>query len=247
MFSLRNRCRSVLSRVSAIAGLLALAISCVGCHMNSQGLNTEGVRLHQQGQFTPAIQKFSAALAANPRDPDAYYNLAATYHEMARLQPNQQTQQYAEEYYHRCLDIDPNHSECRRNLAVLLAQTGRSDKAQTMLENWVTTSPTAANARLRLAQYHEEIGNPDKAVTHIQEAIAIDNSNELAWKALGKHYELNGDLNRAISAYNKSFELNHFQKDVQTRIATLQRDIQGTPATTGQNTRWATTPGGSPR
>src|SRR5436853_2257884 len=113
--------------------LLALLVCAAGCRMVSQGRNVDGVRYFQQGQYPVALQRFDAALTIDPRNPDTYYNKAAVYHRMGVANRDQNLLTQSESLYNQCLDLNPNHVDCYRGLAVLLSETSRNDKAFALL------------------------------------------------------------------------------------------------------------------
>ena len=97
--------------------------------MAADGQNQQGVRLFQQGQFQPAMQKFQQALATDPMNADAYYNLAASMHNIGSAKKDQTMLVEAEKLYNQCLDLNENHVDSHRGLAVLLKETDRPDRA----------------------------------------------------------------------------------------------------------------------
>src|SRR5262245_58758686 len=97
------------------AGLLMLVAA--GCSTTADFHNTDGVRWYQQGNYQSALQQFQQAVAANPQNADAYYNLAATLHRQASQSNNREWFNQAEAIYNQCLDLNENHVECRRGLA----------------------------------------------------------------------------------------------------------------------------------
>ncbi len=130
-------------RAPSIVALLLLVIT-AGCGMVANSQNSQGVRLYQQGYYPQAIQKFQQATTSDPKDPDGYYNLAATYHRLGKLNNRKEDTLQAESLYNQCLDRDPNHRDCYRGLAVLLAEQQRTDEAQRLLQGWSTRYPTQA-------------------------------------------------------------------------------------------------------
>lgn len=196
--------------------------------MASQGLNTEGVRLHQQGNYQAASQKFIQAIANDPQNPDAYYNLAANYHRQGKMTGNQADLVQAEGLYNQCLDRDGNHPDCYRGLAVLLAETGRSDASLRLLEGWKTRSPANPEAKIELARFMDELGNKDAAQDYLLAALAIDPNNPRALTALGRLREEGGDHLQALANYERSLSSNRFQPQVATRVAALQTALGGT-------------------
>jgi Tfp pilus assembly protein PilF len=215
---------------------IALGLS-AGCQYASHGQNAEGVRLYQQAYYEGAMQRFQQAVQSDPQNPDGYYNLAATYHQLGKLhhKPNDLTQ--AESYYHQCLDRNPNHTDCYRALAVLLVDQNRSKDAFRLLEGWSERSPSIAAPKVELARLFEEQGNKDAAKQNLIDAIAIDPNNAKALAALGKIREDSGDPQQALANYQRSLAINRFQPQVAARVASLQGISTAAPV--------ATPPGGT--
>ncbi|MCH5376199.1 MAG: tetratricopeptide repeat protein, partial [Planctomycetes bacterium] len=72
----------IISPPVILVSIVLLATASSGCKMAADGQNLQGVRLYQQGQYDAAMQNFQKALATDPDNPDAYYNVAATVHRM---------------------------------------------------------------------------------------------------------------------------------------------------------------------
>jgi tetratricopeptide (TPR) repeat protein len=218
-------------RLLAVEGLLAAAtfLGFGGCgDFAAQGRNAEGVRLFQQAHYQEALRQFQEASYDDPGGADAYYNLAATYHRLGRLEHRQADLNQAECYYNQCLDRDPNHTDCHRGLAVLLAEQGRKDDAFRLIEGWVQRQPTSADAKIELARLNEEFGNRQAAQEQLVEALAADPSNPRALAALGKIREDAGDKAQALANYQRSLDQDNRQPQVASRITALQ----GGPAST---------------
>ncbi|MDP6467029.1 MAG: tetratricopeptide repeat protein [Pirellulaceae bacterium] len=206
------------------AALLAIL---PGCQMAADGQNQQGVRLFQQGQFQPALQKFQQALTTDPVNADAYYNMAASMHKIGSEKKDSEMLAQAEALYNQCLDIDENHVDCHRGLAVLLKETGRPDRSFALLKNWVNSQPNLADARVELARVYEESGDLETAVLHLNQAVGIDQTNHRAWAAFGHIREETGNLDQALTNYQRSLDLNPFQSGVAARVATLNRSVRG--------------------
>jgi tetratricopeptide (TPR) repeat protein len=214
--------------------ILALAVCAsllpsVGCRMVAQGRNVDGVRYFQQGQYPVALQRFDAALTIDPRNADTYYNKGAVYHRTGLANRDQNMLTQAESLYNQCLDINPNHVDCYRGLAVLLTETGRTDKAFTLLRNWTVRSPQNADARVELARLYEEYGDPRSAETALNEALALDMRNWRAHAALGRLKEQSGNYDQALQNYQLAYQINRFQPELQQRIASLQSRVGPAP------------------
>jgi len=225
--------------------LFALSCCCftLGCKMVADGQNVEGVRLLEQGQPQAALQRFQHIMVANPTNADAVYNMAATYHRMGSEQGDKKLLDQAESLYNRCLDLNPDHLQCRRGLAVLLVETDRSENAFNLLKNWASSAPQNADARIELARLYEEMGDLETAKLHLNKAILIDQNNSRAWAALAKLREDLGDPEQALANYQRSYNLNQFQPGVANRIAALSRArLNGGSVSTPSGTRTVTVP-----
>lgn len=215
--------------------LLPLCFACGGCRWTSTGQNTLGVRLYQQGRYSEALQQFQTALRSDPSNPDAYYNLASTYHKVGVGQKDQQLIEQAESLYNQCLDLQPNHVDCHRGLAVLLAESGRPDSAMTFLKNWAATNPSMADPRIELGRLYQEFGQTKVAEQYLDEALALNPNDHRAWNARGQMRETAGDLSQAMQNYQQSLAINSLQPDVYQRVATLNVKIaQNTMSSVGQ-------------
>lgn len=210
-----------------------------GCNLTAGGNNLEGVRLYQQGQPQAALQSFQRALASDPKNADAYYNMAATMHQLGLKENKQELLTQAETLYNQCLDQDPNHVDCYRGLAVLLVDTNRSDKAFTLLKNWAANQPKVAEARVELARLYEEYNDKETAQLQLNQALQVDPNNHRAWTALGRLREEAGDYQQALANYQRSYSLNRLQPVLVDRIAALNRQLAAVPGSS------PTPPGGA--
>ena len=216
-------------RVASFIASLTFAIVSIcgssGCQWASSGQNSQGAKYYQQGQYTAAMQEFQKAIASDPRNADGYYNLAATTHRLGLQRNDQALLGQSEALYNQCLDHDPNHVECHRGLAVLLIDTGRPDRAFTLMKNWAGTNPAFAEPRVELARLYQEAGEPQTAMKYLEDAVQQDANNTRAWLALGRLRETSGDLPQAIQNYQRSLAINGSQPMVTERVAALSRQV----------------------
>jgi tetratricopeptide (TPR) repeat protein len=200
-------------------------LSSAGCRWGASGKNATGAQLHQQGQYTAALQQFQQVVAEDPSNPDGYYNLAATTHQVAKQRNDQALYRNAEALYNQCLDHDPNHVECHRGLAVLLMDTDRPDRAFALMKTWAAQNPNSAEPRVELARLYEEAGQPETALKYLEDAVQKDANNPRAWLALGRLRESSGDLPQALQNYQHALAINSNQPMVADRVAALSRQI----------------------
>lgn len=205
---------------SFLLGLLS------GCgNFASRGLNADGTRKFEQARYTEAIQRFHKAIESDPKNPDSYYNLARTHHQLATTYHRKNDWDQAESYYNRCLDYceknDKEHVACYRGLAVMLQQQGRTDAAFRLMQGWADRNPISPEPRIELARLSEEAGQADVARTRLQEALALEPSNSRALAALGSLHEKEGHTEEALANYQRSLYANRYQPQVAARIAAL--------------------------
>jgi tetratricopeptide (TPR) repeat protein len=238
--STEQSCRRTL-RVWACAAALLLAADS-GCRVVSSNQNAQGVRMFDQAYYQGAQQRFAESIQTDPSNPEGYYNLARTYHQLGKLHSQPSDFQQAESYYHQCLDRDPNNQDCYRGLAVLLVEQNRSADAFKLVEGWSARSPSLPAPKIELARLYEESGNRDAAKQQLIAAVAVDPSNARALAALGKLREETGDTAQALANYQRSLAVDPNQPQVATRIAALSIPPAGTIVTPPGGTRVVTAP-----
>ena len=201
--------------------LVCLPVVFAGCGRLTGSDSSEGVRLYQQGNYLGAVNSFQRALAAQPGNPDCFYNLGATYHQQAKLFGRPGDLETAEQYYHLCLARSPNHPACQRGLAVLLIETDRPAEATAQLQQWAAREPGNPEPRIELARICQEQGDRLDAENYLVEAVALDPENPRALVALGQIRESTGDAQQALANYERALEIDRNQPTVAAKVTTL--------------------------
>jgi tetratricopeptide (TPR) repeat protein len=174
----------------------------------------DGVWLFQQGKYAEAGESFQAALALKPNDPTLLFNLGETYQRRAAYPQ-------AERYYTQCLDLEPNHAPCRFALASLLVQTGRSDEAARLGQNWLYRAPGCADAYALDGWYWHQAGDLPKAQARLQQALDLEPHNRRALIELGLVYEAMQRPERAAALYERVLNDDPEQPEVKARYQVL--------------------------
>lgn len=234
-------CSNIGSRCFCSLILCATFVSFAGCHWASAGKNTLGVHMYQQGRWNEALQQFHTALSSDPSNPDAYYNLASTYHKVAVAQKDQRLVEQSEAFYNQCLELSPDHVDCHRGLAVLLAESGRPDSGMRLLKGWAGRNPGASAPLVELARLNQEYGEDKVAERYLDQALALNVRDYRAWAAKGQMREQTGDLNQAVRDYQQSLSLNAMQPNLYQRVAALSARIAQNTAN-GQPSGWTAQP-----
>ena len=223
-----------------IVPLLMLLVS--GCV--SQNKTTEGIRYYGQAQYDAAMIAFQSALQANPNDPNAMYNVAATYHQSAKVallsgQAAAAQQQYeqAAQYYQLCLSKNANYADAYRGLAALYMDCQNAEAAFGLLIGWFNANPVSAEPKLELARLYQEfaqicmiqerteVAQDCRKATEqlLQQILATEPTNYRAFRALGYLKEQSGDIPGAVFEYQRSLQAYPQQKDLEDRIAALTK------------------------
>lgn len=218
----------------ALTGTLLVSLGCGG--FVAQERNVQGVRLFQQAKYSDALREFQEATYNDPKDADGYYNIAATYHRMGRQSRSEADLKQAEKFYNDCLDRNPNHVDCHRGLAVLLAEQGRKDAALRLVQGWVDREPTLADAKIELARLHDEFGNRQVAKDTLIEALEVQPDNARALTALGKIRDDAGDKAQALANYQRSLSQDSRQPQVASRVSILRGGPRAAVGPLGGNT-----------
>ncbi len=226
--------------------LCFLTLAATGCKWNSVGQNGLGLQFYQQGRYAEALQQFELAKQSDPTNADTYYNLASTYARLGQSQKDVKMIEQAEVLYNQCLDLNPNHTDCYRGLAVLLAETNRSDKAFALLQNWGSQNPTLIDAKVELGRLQSEFGQSKLAEQTLDEALAMSPNNARAWAARGKLREDSGDLVQAVQNYQQSLSLNALQPDLYQRVAALNVQMAQNTITSANSAIIASSPAATP-
>jgi Tfp pilus assembly protein PilF len=209
----RNAVRSLLSWV------VVLSFS-VGCNLGVQQHNIAGRQAYEMGQFNSAINEFQKSLQLNPRNADAYYNLAASYYAIGKQNRNDQV-------------INDRHVEAHRGLSALLIETGQEKFAFDLMNTWKSRYPNSPEPSIELARLYQEYGDNRRATDQLVDALRTDSNNVRALKALGHIREIQGQTHLALDNYLRVLQLDNSQTDVAQRVATLQTQLAQANATIG--------------
>lgn len=135
------------------------------------GLAREAQMELRAGRREEGEELLRAALAEDPDDLTARYNLAAILHRTGRREE-------AEEQYRGVLDRDPAFTRARFGLGTLLAEGGRLAAAVAELGRAVREAPDFVQARLNLAAALARLGRWDEAVSQYSALLALDPNRE---------------------------------------------------------------------
>ena len=208
-----------------VLAILTLSVSAVGCNLGAQQSNIHGQQAFQTGNYMQALGQFQQALSRSPNDPDANYNLAATFYSLGRNQGNAQYLAQAEQLYRKSISLNGQHNEAHRGLAALLIETGREQNAFDLLDGWKQRMPNSAAPLIELARLYQEYGDNQHATDLLADAIKVDSNSVRALKALGRVRESQGQSLLALDNYMRVLQLDGSQTEVAQRVASLQQQV----------------------
>jgi protein O-GlcNAc transferase len=179
-------------------------------------------------EYDRAIQLFSAAAAADPKDVAAHFQLALTYSLLGRdrdaipeyktsldLQPDlyaaelnlalslMRTNQPADAVVHfqTAAKLKPVEFRPALGLAQALYDTDRFAEAETAYRRAMALDPRSAAAESGLAMSLIRQNRADDAAPHVQQAFVLDRSYRSGFVALAQLYESTGRSAEAITFY----------------------------------------------
>ena len=224
-----------------MAAMALTTLVFTGCNLGVQQHNVAGRQAYELGQYPLAINEFQKSLQLNPRNADAYYNLAASYYAVGKQNKNEQWIKQAEQLYRHAIALNDQHVDAHRGLSALLIETGQEKFAFDLMNAWRSRYPSSPEPAIELARLYQEYGDNRRATDLLVDAIRLDGQNVRALKAMGHIREVQGQPHLALDNYYRVLQLDNRQTDVAQRVTALQTQLAQAPGTPG------TTPATQPR
>lgn len=159
----------------------------------------EGLKALESGQYEAAAEAFRKAVAADPADYSAHFNLALAYGFLGRDEEG-----IAE--YRTTLELKPGLYEAEINCGILLLR--RKDAgAEALLEAAAAQKPDEFRPRYYLAQAEAQSGTLERAEASYRRAIELDPKSAAAESGLGRTLEREGKLADAAPHFRQAAAL----------------------------------------
>ena len=208
-----------------VVGILILC-SLGGCVPLGQervrDFNEDGVHLFQAGEYKSAQECFQTALEFKPADPILLYNLGQCCDRMDDVAN-------AERYYNECLQVAPNHADCRHALASLWVRAGRKEEATRMVEGWLAREPKLAAAYAEDGWLWHQSGDLPRAQARLHQALDLDPHDTRTLVELARVYEAMQRPDRAVALYERVILLHPREVEVEKRLKLLRSQGVGEP------------------
>ncbi len=195
----------------------------------------EGLKALGSGEYETAVAAFRKAVAAEPSDYSAHFNLALAYGFLARDEDG-----IAE--YRRALELKPGLYEAELNCGMLLLR--RKDAgAEALLEAAAAQKPGEFRPRYYLAEAEAQSGALERAEASYRRALELDAKSAAAESGLGRVLAREGKLDDAASHYRQAAALDPKYRTLPLELAdayekarqpaeaaAIYRDFAGDPA-----------------
>lgn len=121
------------------------------------------------GHSHAAIEIYKNVLSNDPKNKDALFGLATTYHRAGQID-------MARPLYGKLLSLDPKHRDALNNFLVLLADEAPQEALEQM-EKMEAENPDFSPIPAQLAVIYQKLGQPDRASDKMFKAVALAPEN----------------------------------------------------------------------
>jgi len=145
------------------------------------------------GNSDIAIQIYEDILTSEPKNQDALFGLASTYHRAGQIDT-------ARALYGKLLELNPKHRDGLNNFLVLLSDEAPQEALEQM-ERLESQNPGFSPIPAQMAIIYQKLGNRDKAVDKMYRALAISPENITYRYNLAIMLDKNGNYDKAAQLY----------------------------------------------
>jgi len=173
-----------------------------------------GTKALEEGKYEAAAQYFSQAVAADPRDYYAHFNLAMAYSYLHR-----DAEGIAE--YRKTLELKPGLYEAELNGGILLMRQKNPADALPLFEDAAAQKPREFRPRLYLAEAQLQSGMADQAVENYRLAAELDPQSAAAELGWGRALAHQGQLDQAAPHFRLAIQRDPRYHDALLELAAL--------------------------
>ena len=168
--------------------------------LQSTSPTAEGMKALDARNYEAAAAEFQKAIAADPRDYTAHFNLALAYSFLHR-----DPEGIAE--YRKVLELKPHLYEAELNAGILLMRQKNAAEAAPLLEDAAGQRPKEFRPRFYTAEAQLALGQAAEAEASYGLALAIDPKSGSAELGLGRTLARQGKLDEAAPHYRQAAAL----------------------------------------
>jgi tetratricopeptide (TPR) repeat protein len=176
--------------------------------------SAEGLKALEERRYDAAVQAFSQAIAADPKDYSAHFNLALAYGFLKR-----DAEGIAE--YRKARELKPGLYEAQANEAILLVRQKQYAEALPLLESAAAQKPDEFQPRYYLAQCQLETGALPKAEENFQKALQSNPKSAAAELGLAHALARQNKLAEAAPHFRQAAQIDPGYRDSLLELADL--------------------------
>jgi tetratricopeptide (TPR) repeat protein len=189
------------------------------CFLQAVDHNADGMKALDAGNYAAAAAEFQKAVAADPSDYGAHFNLA-----LADSFLHRDDDGIAE--YRKTLQLKPHLYEAELNLGILLMRKKDAASAAPLLEDAAAQKPQQFRPRYYLAEALFALGRYPDAEASYTLAIALDPKSAPAELGLGRTLGRERKLDEAAPHYRKAAALDPKDREWLLELAELYEKAQ---------------------
>lgn len=179
--------------------------------------DAEGAKALEEGKYEAAADSFSKAIAADPQDYYAHFNLAMAYTFL-----HKDAEGVAE--YRKTLEVKPGLYEAELNGGILLLRQQNPADALPLLEDAAKQKPKEYGPHFFLAEAQVQAGLADQAVENYRAAAELDPKSAPAELGWGRALALQGKLDEAEPHFRLAVERDPKYRDSLLSLAELYEE-----------------------
>ncbi len=190
------------------------ALLCQAASTPSPDFQAEGLKALEQKNYSAAVQAFTKAVAADPKDYALHFHLALS-HSLA----GHDTEAIAE--YRKTLELKPDVYQANLNLGILLLRSKQAEAAVEVLEKAQQAKPREPRPVLYLAEALLGAGKNDRAGEQFEAALKLNPKSAEAELGLAHALARRKQLAEAAPHFERAAELDPAYKDALLELADI--------------------------
>ena len=175
---------------------------------------SDGMKALEAGNYADAVVAFNKAVAADPKDYFAHFNLA-----MAHTFLHQDAEAIAE--YRKTLEIKPRLYEAELNGAIVMLRQKNPSDALALLEDAAEQKPAEFRPRFYLAEAELQTGDYSKAEENYKKALALDPKSALANVGMAQALVQQGRLDDSTPYFRQAAQIQPNFRDYLLQLGNL--------------------------
>jgi len=184
--------------------------------------DAEGTKALDAGNYQAAADFFSKAIAADPQDYYAHFNLAMAYTFLHKDEEGLGE-------YRKTLELKPGLYEAELNGGILYLRQKNPADAIPLLEDAARQKPEVFAPRFYLAEAQLQSGLSDEAADNYRQAVQLDPKSATAELGWGRALALGGKLDEAAPHFRNAVERDPRYHDALMSLAELFEEHKQIP------------------